>query len=172
MLKGIGGAMIFSGCLGLGIWYRERFAGRVRALYRLCGILELLASQVRYGRDALPECCRHAARQLPDPFGQAFWQVAERMRENTGASFAEVFRESTAPALESLPLTDEDREIFLEFASETGHTDGRMQLEILEQSRGRLWGTARRLEGESGEKGRMALGLGAMGGLLLVLILW
>lgn len=172
MLKGIGGVMIFTGCLGLGMWYRGQLTGRIKALRMLRGILELLSSQVRYGRATLPECCRHVAVQLASPFDQAFRTVAERMQENTGASFAQVFRELLGEELENLPITSEDRETFLQFVSETGYLDGQMQLRIMEQSGELMATTAKRLERENAEKCRMALGLGVMGGLLLILVLW
>lgn len=172
MLKGIGGVMVFTGCLGLGLWYRGQLTGRIRALRMLRGILELLSSQVRYGRATLPECCRHVAVQLTPPFDQDFRTVAERMQENTGASFAQVFREQLAEHLGELPLTPEDRGTFFQFVSETGFLDGQMQLRVMEQSGELLAGAADRLERESAEKCRMALGLGVMGGLLLILVLW
>lgn len=172
MIKGIGGVMIFSGCLGLGIWYRGQFMGRIRALRMLRGILDLLASQVRYGRATLPECCQKVAVQLESPFDQVFQTVTERMQENTGASFAQVFREQLAERLEELPLTPDDRETFFQFVSETGFSEGQMQLRVMEQSGEQLTGTVKRLEKESAEKCRMALGLGIMSGLLLILVLW
>ena len=172
VLKGLGAIIVFTGCLGLGLWYREQFSGRIRALRMLGNILELLASQVRYGRATLPECCRHVAAQLEPPFVQAFRGVAEKMQENTGASFATVFRERMEEPLKGLPLTGEDREIFLQFASETGYLDGQMQLRAMEQSEELLAGTVERLEKENADKCRMAVGLGIMGGLLLILMLW
>lgn len=172
MLKWIGGIMIFSGCFGLGFWYREQLRGRVRALRLLQQILELLASEVRYGRAALPECCRHVSAQLPPPFDRAFGQVAEKMQENTGASFAEVLFYGLREPLSELPLKEEDRETFCRFAPQTGFMDGQMQLRVMEQSCHALGATAERLEGENAEKCRMAVGLGAMGGLLLILVLW
>lgn len=172
MLKGIGGMMIFLGCLGLGMWYRGQLTGRIRALRMLRGILDLLASQVRYGRATLPECCQNVAAQLSPPFDNAFRTVAARMQENTGASFAQVFREHLVKRLEEMPLTPADREIFFQFISETGFSDGQMQLRVMEQSGEQLAGTAGRLEKESTEKCRMALGLGIMSGLLLILVLW
>ena len=172
MLKGFGGIMILSGCLGLGFWYREQFCGRIRALRMLGTILELLASQVRYGRATLPECCRQVAPQLDSPFEQAFRGVAEQMQQNTGASFAAIFREHMEEPLRELPLTLEDRENFLQFASETGYLDGQMQLRVIEQSGELMSGTVERLEREKADKNRVAVGLGAMGGLLLILVLW
>lgn len=94
------------------------------------------------------------------------------MEENTGKTFEEVFREEMGEALGGLPLKEEDRENFLRFTARTGFMDGRMQLRAIEQSAELLQGTEERLERENSEKCRMAVGLGAMGGLLLVLVLW
>ena len=172
MLRGIGGVMIFMGCLGLGVWYRGQLTGRVRALWLLKGVLELLSSEIRYGRATLPECCRHAASQLPAPFCEALREVDERMRRNDGDTFAAVFCECMSKPLKELPLRKEDRDNFLGFASEEGFLDGQMQLRTLERSSELLSDTAERLQKENVEKCRMAVGLGAMGGLLLILVLW
>lgn len=172
MLKGIGAVLVFSGCMGLGLLYRQRLHGRIRTLRILKNILELIASQVRYGRETLPECCRQAAGQMKPPFAEAFRDVAERMGENKGDSFAEVFRKRLDGTLKELPLTEEDREVFLQFVSDTGYQDGQMQLRAIEQSRELLEDTEKRLAEECADKSRMAVGLGGLGGLLIILVLW
>lgn len=172
MIRILGGCMIFSGCLGLGLWYRNQFGARIKALRILEHILELLASEVRYGRAALPECCSHIAGGLPPEFEAAFLGVGRRMEENMGASFGEIFREEMRQALDALPLQEDDREHFLGFAGRTGYSDSQMQLREIEQGAELLRATRKRLENENAEKGRMALGLGAMGGLMLILVLW
>ena len=47
-----------------------------------------------------------------------------------------------------------------------------MQLRAVESCRERLEKTRERLEREGAEKSRIAVGLGAMSGLLLILVLW
>lgn len=172
MIKMLGGCMIFVGCLGLGLWYRYQFGARIKALRSLEHILELLASEVRYGKATLPECCSHIAEGLPADFQAAFLEVGHRMEENMGASFGEVFREEMERALKNLPLQSDDRENFLRFAVRTGYADSQMQLREIAQSQELLRDTEKRLERENAEKCRMAVGLGAMGGLLLILVLW
>lgn len=172
MLRLVGGCLIFGGCLGLGFWYRCQWNGRIKALGMLEHILELLAGEVRYGRAALPECCSHIARYLREPFDEAFLAIGCRMEEDSGISFGEVFREETEGALQELPLEREDRDIFLEFSARTGFADSQMQLRAIEQGTERLRVLRERLERENAEKCRMAVGLGAMGGLLLILVLW
>lgn len=171
MIRILGDCMIFSGCLGLGLWYRLQLGGRIKTLRILRNILELLAGEVRYGRATLPECCGHTAKYLSPPFGKAFQAIGERMEENTGISFGEVFREEMDAALGDLPLKAEDRENFLYFTSQTGFADGQMQLRAIEQSAELLRATEEKLAQENAEKSRMAMGLGVMGGLLLILVL-
>lgn len=171
MLRMLGACMIFSGCLGLGLWYRFRLTGRLRVVRTLKGILELLAGEVRYGRSTLPECCSHVARYLEPPFDMAFLKIGRKMEENTGISFGEAFREEMEAAFADLPLKAEDRENFLYFTSQTGFADSQMQLRAMEQGMERLSVAQEALERENAEKCKMAVGLGAMGGLLLILVL-
>ncbi len=171
MIRILGGCMVFGGCLGLGFWYRSQLNGRIKALRELQSILELLAGEVRYGRATLPECCSHIARYLAPPFDEAFLRIGSKMEENTGISFGEVFREETCEVLAALPLQSQDRENFLRFANKTGFTEGQMQLRTIEQSMERLRVTQEQQEGENVQRCKMAVGLGAMGGLLLLLVL-
>ncbi|MCM1192478.1 MAG: stage III sporulation protein AB [Butyrivibrio sp.] len=171
MLKLAGACMILTGCFGMGLWYRRQFRGRVRALRVLCDALSLLGSEIRYGRRTLPECCEQAAHRLNEPLKAAFIRTADKMRENTGESFAGIFAECTGGPLGEMPLKEEDREEFLRFVSAGTFGDGQMQLTLIEQSREQLEARAASLERENGEKCRMALGLGAMSGLLIILVL-
>lgn len=171
MLRVLGGFMIMAGCLGLGLWYREQFNGRLKAVRELIRVLELLAGEVGYGRSTLPECCRHAAGSVPAPFDKALGRVGTEMRKNTGKTFGEVFREEFAGALDGLPLRNEDKESFLQFTRQASHADGQMQLRAMEQGMELLCLTEKKLERENEGKGKMAVSLGAMGGMLLIIIL-
>lgn len=146
--------------------------GRIETIRKMQHILELLAGEVRYGRNTLPECCSRVGRYLEFPFDEAFLRIGNRMTENTGISFGEVFREEMGKTLETMPLKEEDRENFLRFTSQGGFMDEQMQLRVIEQSTELLESTVEKLEKENAEKCRMAVGLGAMGGLLLILVLW
>lgn len=131
----------------------------------------MLMSEIRYGKTTLPECCRHIGERLPDPVGKSFGQIYKTMQENGGESFTDVFCENMEKCLAGLPITGQDREDFLSFAMGQSFEDGCMQLRTIERSKELLQATAERLEKENAEKCRMAVGLGAMSGLLLVVIL-
>ncbi|MCM1540991.1 MAG: stage III sporulation protein AB [Blautia sp.] len=164
--------MILLGCLGLGLWYRSQFLGRIRNLYMLRQILDLWESEVRYGKATLGECCLHMQRQLREPFRSCFERINEKLGEADGESCGKIFRTVLAEGMRDLPLQQEDRDAFLQFMPENGYMDGQMQLLSIQRSRALLEGALGKLEKESAEKCRLALGLGAMSGMLLVLILW
>ncbi len=161
--------MIVGGCLGLGLWYREQFVGRVLALRTLESILEMLMSEIRYGKATLPESCGQLAARLPGPFDQCLRRI--QFEAGGGIPFQEVFCTRMETAMKELPLKREDRELFLQAFQGQGFQDGAMQLKRLEQGLSQLSGRIAALEREQREKCRMAVGLGAMSGLLLLIIL-
>lgn len=134
-------------------------------------ILEMLISEIRYGKATLPECCGHIAGRLKEPYGSCFRQIHDKMLENTGVVFGQVFGENMEECLKKLPLANEDRTCFLSLFTENGFGDETMQIRSIEQSKELLEQTIAGLERENKEKCRMAVGLGAMSGLLLVIIL-
>lgn len=172
MVKAMGALMILFGCLGMGIWYRSQFLGRVKNLRMLRQILDLWESEVRYGKATLGECCLHMQKQLPEPFRGCFEKLDRKLKESPGESCGKLLRSILEEGMRELPLRQEDRDAFLQFIPENGYMDGQMQLLAIQRSRALLEGTLEKLDRENAEKCRLALGLGAMSGMLLVLILW
>lgn len=171
MLRMTGCVMVTLGCLGLGLWYRQQFLQRLHHIRVLSQILEMMMSEVSYNKATLPECCLHLSKRLESPYRQAFEEVHGKMLENTGEGFGQVFHDRMKSCLEEVPLQKEEKELFLQFSRSCGFEDGKMQLRSMEQYNDRLKSLIHRLEQETAEKCRMALGLGAMSGLLLVIIL-
>lgn len=145
--------------------------GRLEALRELQNIQEMLVSEIRYGKATLPDCCIHISKRLREPFKATFVDIYEKMSENTGEGFGQVFREKMKECLDGLPVTKEDQNCFLSLFPESGFEDDAMQIRTIEQSRELLRHTVDRLEKEITEKCRMAVGLGAMSGLLLLIVL-
>lgn len=160
-----------SGCFLMGLWYREQFMGRLKTLRTLAEIQEMLMSQIRFGKATLPECCKVIGRRLGEPFGESLLGVYMDMEENTGMEFSRVFCRRMEECLGGLPITEEDKNLFLSFAVSESFEEGRMQLRAIEQGREQLQNRIDALEKENGEKCRMAVGLGAMSGLLLLIVL-
>lgn len=131
----------------------------------------MLISEIRYGKSTLPECCIHISRRLQEPYQSSFANIYNRMRENTGEDFSTIFMEEMKVCLGKLPVTGEERKIFLSLFSEEGFEENGMQIRTIEQSQELLRHIVERLEQENVEKCRMAVGLGIMSGMLLVIVL-
>lgn len=167
----IGTVLIFSGCTGLGLWYREQLLERVKMLRIMTVVLEMLMSEIRYGKSTLPECCKEIAARVDGPFKDALRQIYCVCHNEPGGVFQEVFQEQMMQTFEKMPLKREDREIFLAPFCGQGYVDGQMQLKSIEQSLAQIQDTIRILSEEQREKCRMAVGLGVMSGMLLIIIM-
>ncbi len=167
----LGGVLILSGCFGLGLWYRQQFLGRLHTIHELIRILEQWISEIRYNSATLPECCRQIGRQREDRLGEICAEVYREYTKTEGSSFLEIAEESFRRQLRTLPLKKEDIEEFLRFAGKEGYVDESMQIKSIELSRQELEHTAEVQQREIIQKCRLSIGLGAMSGMLLLLIL-
>lgn len=167
----LGGVLILSGCFGLGLWYRQQFLGRLHTIRELIRILEQWISEIRYNSSTLPECCRQIGRQRKDRLGEVCTEVYREYTETEGVGFLEMAEESFRRQLGTLPLKKEDIDEFLRFAEKEGYADETMQIKSIELSRQELEHTAEVQQREIIQKCRLSVGLGAMSGLLLLLIL-
>ncbi len=134
-------------------------------------ILEIMMSEIGYGNATLPECCKRIGERQGEPFKSGFVRIYETMRAQGGESFSTVFCSVMGETLKELPVTEEDKTVFLSFATGQSFEDGAMQLRTIERSKEVLKKIATGLEAENAEKSRLAVGLGAMSGLLLVIVL-
>ena len=171
MVRGIGCIMTVAGCIGLGVWYRRQFIGRLYHVRILISILDMMMSQVRYSKSTLSECCLYLAERLEEPYCSTFQGIWENFEANTEEAFGELFEQGMKVCLEQVPLEKEERMLFLELAGNCGYEDAGMQLRSMEQYRDRLEELSQKLSEEVAEKGRMAVSLGSLGGLLLLIIL-
>lgn len=111
------------------------------------------------------------AERLDEPYGGYMDQICEELGKEGAVSFQETFCRKMEECLRGLPLKKDEREVFLHPFRIRGFQDGEMQLKNLEQGARRLSDVIRLQEKERREKCRMAVGLGAMSGLLLLIIL-
>lgn len=167
----LGGGLILIGCLGLGLWYRQQMVRRLHLIRELICILEQWISEIRYNRSTLPECCRQIGRQRKDCLGAICDSVYREYAASEDAGYLEFAQESFRRRLKPLPLKKEDIEQFLLFMGSEGYADEAMQIRAMELSRQRLEQTAETQQRELIQKCRLSVGLGAMSGLLLLILL-
>lgn len=171
MVRLVGFSMIGLSCSGLGLWYAWNLQQRLCHLHTINRIIELLVSLLQYGKSTLPECCCQLASQTEEPYKQAFSQVYRELTENRGSCFAEVYERVMGEALRKLPLKEQDWRLFLQCVLEQGSSDSEARVRLIRRQQELLKERIVGLEAESREKGRMAMGLGTLGGILLIIIL-
>lgn len=138
---------------------------------RLVSILEMLKSEINYGKATLPESCGRLAERMEEPYRGCLRDIHRELSEERSGTFQELFCQKMEECLKKLPLKKEDREIFLQPFRGQGFQDGSMQLISLEQGLLQLSDSIKLQEREQREKCHMAVGLGAMSGLLVLIIL-
>ena len=73
--------------------------------------------------------------------------------------------------MQKLPLTKEEKESFLSFAKVKGLKDWQMQVRVMEGHRDAIKEARRIREQNVLQQGKLATGLGIMGGLFLIIVL-
>ena len=170
MQKIIGFVMILTGCCGLGVWYSMQFQMQLKNLKEMCRILELLLGEIRFGRCTLPECCLQLTERVPQPYQSCFQGIYEASCQNQGESFGELCREYLERDLKELVVDKADKECFISCFTKCGFAEGRMQLRTVEQAKEELEERLQGLSQENTSRCKLALSLGAMSGLLLVIL--
>ena len=166
----IGFVMIFSGCMGLGVWYSMQFQQQLHNVREMCRILELFQGQIRFGRCTLPECCLQLTERVAEPFKSCFTKIYNTTCLNGGESFGQICREQMEETLQKLVADKKDKELFLSCFTACGFEEDRMQLRTIEQVKEELEDRLQRLSKENASKCRLAISLGAMSGLLMVIL--
>lgn len=160
-----------SGCTALGLFYRTRYYESIRLLIHMEKILDLFISEIRYGKSTLHECLYTIAEKTEEPFREGMLLTANRLKEEAGRDFASCWEESFRQILEKLPLSQEEQEEFLSFSKMKGLKDWQMQTKIMEGHRDALHEARRMREQTAAQQGKLATGLGIMGGIFLVVVL-
>lgn len=119
----------------------------------------------------MPECCRVLAERVDEPYRTGLRNVYENYKQGEQTGFPGVFCERMEACLQELPLKKEDKELFFRPFKEQGFRDGTMQLKCFEQGLAGIYSGIDRLEKELRGKCNMAVGLGALSGLLVLIIL-
>ncbi len=144
---------------------------RLRVLRILVEILELFAGEIQYGKATLPECCGLFGAKLKEPFGSCLLEIKSELEANEGLDFGTIYQKRMSLCLRELPLATQDKECMLAAFESKEYADITMQVRAINRRRELLETSIATLSGELVNKCRMAVGLGAMSGLLLVIVL-
>lgn len=172
MLRIIGSILVIGGCSGLGMWYRMELVKGIEHLRKLRELLEMLMSEISYHKSTLPEACRQVGIRLGEPYRSRMIKIHGLLNGQSDMDFKTAWRQEMGACLSQMPISVKEKEMVLGFAENGSLSDYQMQIRTIEQYRDMIDNSVKKRETEIQKQGKMATGLGVMGGLLLVVILF
>ena len=135
--KILGYLLILAGCSGIGLWYSVRMQQKVWHLREMIRILDMVISEIDYGRSTLPECCAWIKEKTPQPYRNIFQKMLDNTEPEKGQHFGVVSEKIMQLELQNLPL-GEEKEIFIRCFSDVGYADEWLQRRSMERGRAQL----------------------------------
>lgn len=171
MIRIAGCVLVAGGCIGLGLFYRNRIEERIRNLILLSRILEIMESEVRYSRASLSECCLKLSERIPDPYGGCFLRIFRESQENRGISYGEIVQKYLTPVLEETSLGETEKNLFMDTMRSTGYEDIVLQIGRLSNCKEQIERILEKVQREAPGNRRTAVGLGILSGFFLIIVL-
>ena len=128
-------------------------------------------TQIRFSNTTLPQCCYVASVQMDDAMGEMFHRIYERTLENKGMPFLQILAEEVRAFLKPSALKIQDMEAFLYFITAEGCVDEKSQVSHMEQGIYHLEKLAGKAEEEMRIKGKLAMWVSTLSGILIVILL-
>ena len=125
---------------------------------------------IRYGRSTLPECCLQLSQRVEEPYKSCLYKIYRENLKYDGTGFGYLCERTFAEGLKKLIVSKEHKELFILGFSKVGFEEDRMQIRNIEQIKEELEEGLVSLSKENASKCKIAISLGAMSGLLLVIL--
>ncbi len=173
------GILLMSGALiAGGFLAAERLRERLRILQQFRQIALCLKGQILYSNATLPEALGEAGARFSEGRsgtarepGELLLRVRDRLKQESGRPFSEVWEEELARLPEDLPLEKQDRQALSALGSQLGYADRAMQertiLLYLEQTEDSI----RDLKGELDGRTKLCRCMGMAAGLFLMVVM-
>lgn len=170
-MKLAGCILIVTGTSGYGIWLAARYGERLETLEQLRQMIFLLKGQIIYANAPLEEAFEAVGRRTEGAMSELFLKVAERIREQEGEPFVQIWKEEIGGLGQETALTEKDKRTLSGMGEHLGFMDREMQernlLLYLEQLDLEIQG----LREHKQERSRLYTSLGVMSGLFLAILL-
>ena len=168
--KIIGYLLILAGSSGMGLWYSMRMQQKVWHLEEMIRILDMVVSEIDYGRSTLPECYAWIREKTQPPYQNIFQKIWESTETESGQHFGRVSERIMKQELQNIPM-GEEKDIFIRCFYDIGYADEWLQRRNIERGRDKLRESLDKEEEDLKKRSKLAVSLGTMSGILLVLIL-
>ncbi|MBQ3573355.1 MAG: stage III sporulation protein AB [Clostridia bacterium] len=167
----IAAAVVVMGGGYIGLLFSSRLAVRVSQIEQLLCALTQIEFNISFLKMPISKALSAAACGNKGAIGRIFSEVARQIKElNISPSVA--FERAVMGNRSSLCILKEDMEIVSEFAKNLGKGDVDSEINNIKAACAKLTLAKARAEGELARRGKLWRGMGMLGGMLLVILLF
>lgn len=169
MMKILGAAFIFAGCLYIGFIRARAYNMREKSLGALKDCLFHIRSSIEFRNDALPELFSRLSGQDAGQAGAFFKKLSFCMDKIGETSFASIWSDAVKTCFKE--LSDPEYAELSKLGQVIGRCDAATQIKALADSEAFFGKALEALRHELPQKRRLALGLSATAGAFAVILL-
>ena len=130
MIKLFGALLILISGSSIGWIFGSIYINRVRELKELQLSLNIMDTEISYGRTLLPEALKAAADVLSSPLSNIFTEAAGMLNKSKSSNFYEIWEKTIKNNYKKSYLTREDFEIVLNWGRQIGTSTLENQIKI------------------------------------------
>lgn len=169
--KVVGCILIILSSTLMGFYCSNELKARINDIKELRKLIVLLRGDIRYANTPLPEAICAIARRHEGSFKEFFTRVSERLSENSGNTFSQVWKEAVDLELLKTSLNKKDKSLLIQFGENLGYLDKEMQMNTLELFLAQIEDEINDLSKTVKEKSYLYSTLGIMAGIFISIIL-
>lgn len=170
-MKIIGCILVIGSSAGIGFFFSNEMKCRIEDLKEIRKLITLLRGDIRYASTPLPEAISSIARRQKGSFNSFFTHVSTRLKELSGHTFSEVWREAVHKELENTSLSKKDKLHIIQFGDNLGYLDKDMQMNTIDLFISQLEDEIKELSKTVKEKAYLCNTLGIMAGIFIIIIM-
>jgi len=171
MLKGLGALILIIGSVGYGISYSLGQKHTLKELENFQYFFRLLESEVSYHKESIPEAVYQVGKRFGGRIGELVCCLMEKMYAENDGFFAEYWIQGLQEYWKESTLCASERKLIEEFVNCVGCRDDSLQISLLSEYREKLERHRKRKEEMLKGQQRVVMGVSAVGGLVLTILL-
>jgi len=172
LLRIVGALAVLAGSVGLGLYYAAREGFRAKELLEFKKALLILSSEIEYMRSPLAVACANIARRTDASVSRLFQYFADQLTAGDGDTAYQLWLTSAQQVKANSFMAAEDWDVIEGFGKTLGYLDKNMQQNAISYAVNYIDDKAAALQTTSDKNKRMYRSLGAIGGLLITVVLW
>jgi len=172
LLKILGAMAVVAGCAGLGFYIAAKEGFRIRELLEFKKSLLILASEIEYKKNPLNTACENIANRTEGIVAKLYENYSVLLAESQGETAYRLWMLALENMQKKSFYTAEDIAVFDSFGKTLGYLDKPMQLNAINYSINCIDEKVAALQAAGDKNKRMYRSLGAIAGLLIIVLLW